>query len=226
VKTLTSSTVTVTNVGVRQHLFAPILGIPSTVIHTTATVIWGSPTGGVAILPLGFSLCEWKAQTGGGMPSGTTERTIYLSKSSAVTTDCIGPSGNNVPGGFGWLTTDSGTCHTTSAIGGVLHSDPGNSVPSSCAQSDLMGSLNRTVLFPIFDQSTGTGSGATYRIYGYAAFVMSGYHFGGQNNYNDPCSGSNRCIRGYFARFVDLSEAFDFGAGAPQLGSSIISMTE
>ena len=158
-------------------------------------MIWGSPTGGVAALPLAFSLCEWKAQTGGGLPSGTTERIVNLTKSSASVTDCTGPSGNLVPGGFGWLTADSGTCHTTSTIAGVLHSDPGNSVPSSCAQSDLTASLNRTVLLPIFDQVAGTGSNATYRIYGYAAFVMTGYHFGGQNNYNDPCNGSNRCIK-------------------------------
>jgi hypothetical protein len=226
VTNLTSSAVTVSNAGIRQHLFAPVLGIHSTAIDTTATVVWGSPTGGTAMLPLAFSLCEWKAQTGGGMPSGTTERTIYLTKSSASATDCTGPSGNLVPGGFGWLTTDSGTCHTTSTINGVLHSDPGNSVPSTCAQTDLTAALNRTVLLPIFDQVAGTGSGATYRMYGYAAFVVTGFHFGGQNNYNDPCTGNNRCVRGYFARFVDLSEAFDFGAGAPQLGSSIIKMTE
>ena len=226
VTSLTSSAVSVSNSGVRHHLFAPIVGISSTAIRTHATVVWGSPTGGTAMLPLAFSLCEWKAQTGGGMPSGTTERTISLTKSSASATDCTGPSGNIVPGGFGWLTADSGTCHTTSTITGVLHSDPGNSVPSSCTASDLTASLNRTVLLPIFDQFAGTGSSATYRIYGYAAFVVTGYHFGGQNNYNDPCNGNNRCIKGYFARFVDLSEAFEFGAGAPQLGSSIIKMTE
>jgi hypothetical protein len=211
---------------VRQHIFGPVIGIDSTAIDTRATVAWGSPTGGTAILPVAFSLCEWKAQTGGGMPSGTVDRTIYLSKSSGVTTDCTGPSGNLVPGGFGWLTTDSGRCHTTSVIAGILHSDPGNSVPSSCTEGDLIRSLQRTVLLPIFDQVAGAGSGATYRIYGYAAFVVTGFHFGGHNNYNDPCKGDNRCIRGYFARFVDLSEAFDFGASAPQLGSSIISLKE
>jgi hypothetical protein len=91
-----------------------------------------------------------------------------------------------------------------------------------------MAAVNHTVLLPIFDQVAGTGIGATYRIYGYAAFVVTGFRFsGGNDNYNEqPCKGEDRCIKGYFAGFVDLSEAFDFGAGAPQLGSSIIKMTE
>ena len=45
-------------------------------IAASATADWGSPTGGTAELPLAISWCEWQAQTGGGLPSGTTERVI------------------------------------------------------------------------------------------------------------------------------------------------------
>jgi hypothetical protein len=233
VTSLTASQVVVSNAGVKQHWFAPVLGAnPSTTITTSATVAWGSPTGGTAVLPLAFSLCEWKKQTGGGMPSGSTTTTIYLTKSSAsnsATPDCTGPSGNIVPGGFGWLTTNAGTCQTSSTIGGILHSDPGNSVPSSCSTSDLslVASQGRTILLPIFDAYAGSGSGATYRMYGYAAFKLTGYFFGGQFKTNPaPCSGNERCIAGSFQRFVDISEAFTYGAGSPQLGASIVRLTQ
>ena len=228
VTSLTASQVTVRNAGIKQHWFAPVLGVNSSTISASATVAWGSPTGGTAVLPLAFSLCEWRKQATAGMPSGTTQ-TIYLTKTSPalITADCTGPSNNLVPGGFGWLTTNAGTCQTSSVIGDILHSDPGNSVPSNCSNTVLSGSLDTTVLLPIFDAYAGTGSNATYRIYGYAAFKLTGYRFGGQNNTNPaPCSGNERCIAGSFQRFVDISEAFTYGAGTPQLGASVVRFTQ
>jgi hypothetical protein len=223
VTALSSSQVTVTNSGVRNYWFAPVLGFDSSTIVTQATAIWGSPTGGTAVLPLTFSYCEFKAQTGGLLPSGTTQRTVYFTKSSGVV-GCTGPSNNVVPGGFGWLVVNSGTCNTTSAIGGLI-SDPGNSVPSSCSTSDFAALQGKMVLLPIFDQASGSGNNAAYRVYGYAAFTITGYHFGGQFSWNAPCGGNERCIRGYFSRFVGEAEAFDFSASAPNLGASVVQLT-
>ena len=50
--------------------------------------------------------------SGGGLPSGTTEHTIRLSKTAED--ECTGPSGNVVPGGFGFLETDAGGCEAVS----------------------------------------------------------------------------------------------------------------
>jgi hypothetical protein len=223
VTALSSSQVTVRNSGVRDHWFAPALGFESSNIDAAATAVWGAPTGGTAVLPLTFSYCEFLLQTGGLLPSLITERTIYFTKSSGLT-GCTGPSNNVVPGGFGWLTVNSGTCNTTSAISGMVPSDPGNSFPSSCSTSDLARVRGNTVLLPIFDQAFDSGSNATYRVYGYAAFTITGYHFGGQNSWNQPCTGNGRCIRGYFTRFVDEADAFDFGATAPNLGASLVKL--
>jgi len=225
----TASQVTVLNAGVKQHWFAPVLGVSSSTLTASATVTWGSPTGGTAVLPLAFSLCEWRKQTGGGMPSGSVAGTIYLTKTSpdVITADCTGPSGNLVPGGFGWVTTDAGTCRASSTIGAILTSDPGNSVPSSCSGQAISGSAGKTVLLPIFDAYAGTGGNATYQVYGYAAFRLTGYRFGGQNDSNpSPCKGNERCISGYFTRFVDISEAFTYGTGGPQLGAAIVRLTK
>jgi Flp pilus assembly protein TadG len=224
VLTLTSSSVTVRNTGIRNYWFAPVLGFDSSTITTEATATWGAPTGGTAVLPLTFSYCEFLAQTGGLLPSITIERIVDFTKSSGVP-GCTGPSNNAVPGGFGWLTVNSGSCQTTSAIGGSLLTDPGNSVPSTCSSSDLAAVQGQTVLLPIFDQTSGSGSSATYRIYGYAAFKITGYFFGSSYAWNKPCNGSARCIKGYFTKFAGTLDAFDYGPSAPKLGTSVVNLT-
>jgi hypothetical protein len=223
VTALSSSSVTVRNSGIRDYWFAPVLGIESNNIDTDATAIWGAPTGGTAVLPLTFSYCEFVLQTGGLLPSTLTQRTVYFTKSSGLV-GCTGPSRNVVPGGFGWLTVNSGTCNTTSAVSGLIESDPGNSVPSSCSTADLTALHGKKVLLPIFDQAYSSGSNAGYRVYGYAAFQITGYHFGGQYSWNPPCGGNERCIRGYFTRFVGEADSFDFGPTAPNLGTSLVKL--
>ena len=223
--TLGSGSVRVVASSTVANVFAPVLGIDTSQVRASASVRYGAPISGRAALPLAFSWCEWKQQTGGGMPSGTTSRVIYLTKTSG-TTDCTGPSNNVVPGGFGWLTVNNGVCGTKTSITNVVMSDPGNSVPSGCSTTALSSMVGRTVLLPLFDGYAGSGSGASYRIYGYAAFRLTGYHFGGQYDAGTgTCNGNARCVKGYFTRFVDLAEAFEYGAGAPDLGASIIRVT-
>jgi hypothetical protein len=82
--------------------------------------------------------------------------------------------------------------------------------------------LGRTVLLPIFDEAGGTGSSAWYHVYGYAAFRITAYHFGGQYDAGRPCKGEDRCIRGYFTRFVDAGDSFSYGPGAPSLGAWVL----
>ena len=214
--------VTVTGRTPVQHWFAPVIGHDSTAVSASATVGWGAPSGGTAVMPLTFSWCEFSQQTGGGLPSGTTARTIYFTKTSN-TTGCTGPSNNVVPGGFAYLSTDPGKCAATTHLGGQWMSDTGNSVPSACSTADFSKWVGTTVLLPLFDQSGLTGSNAWYRVYGYAAFQLTGYSLGGQYNTGpQPCSGNERCVRGYFTRFVDLRDAWTYSPTAPQLGASIL----
>jgi Flp pilus assembly protein TadG len=216
------TSVTVTGDAPRQHWFAPVLGHESTVVSATATVAWGSPGGGTAALPLIFSWCEFLEQTGGGLPSGTTETYIGLPKKTV--TDCPGPkSGNPVPGGFGWLVTDGGgTCEATNRVAGWFSSEPGNNPSKGCSTGDFQALHNRTVLLPIFDEARGSGSGAEYHVYAYAAFTITGYHFGGQYSWNKPCKGEDRCLVGYFTRFVEPSDAFFYDTTSPGLGASVL----
>jgi Flp pilus assembly protein TadG len=206
----------------KEHWFAPVIGHDSTRVSATATVGWGGPTSGTAVLPLTFSWCEWQQQTGGGLPSGTTVRTIYFTKTSG-TTGCTGPSHNIVPGGFAYLATPSNKCEAASARNQRSYSSTGNSVPSVCSPADFSALIGRTVLLPLFDDSGDTGSNAWYHVYGYAAFKITGYMLGGQYTTSPkPCNGNARCLSGYFTRFVELSDAWNYSADAPQLGASIL----
>ncbi len=215
--------VTVSGRTPQEHWFAPVIGHDSTEVSATATVAWGGPSGGTAVLPLTFSWCEFEQQTGGGLPSGTTERTIFLTKSSTTTRDCTGPSDNVVPGGFGYLVSDPGTCRASSARDERSTSSTGNTPPAECSAADFASWIGQTVLLPIFDGYGSTGSHAWYRVYGYAAFRLTGYHLGGHFSTRPrPCGGSERCVTGYFTRFVDLGEAFDHDPGAPQLGAWVL----
>jgi Flp pilus assembly protein TadG len=214
--------VTVTGRTPVKHWFAPVLGYDSTAVSATATVGWGGPSGGTAVLPLTFSWCEFAQQTGGGMPSGTTVRTIYFTKTSQ-TVGCTGPSNNVVPGGFAYLDTDPAKCTATTGLGGQWSSKTGNSVPSTCSPTDFSKWLGQTVLLPLFDDSGQSGTNAWYRIYGYAAFRLTGYSLGGQYATSPkPCTGNDRCVAGYFMRFVELSDAWTYSPTAPQLGSEIL----
>jgi Flp pilus assembly protein TadG len=205
-----------------QHWFAPVIGHDSTRVTAAATVAWGGPERGTAVLPLTFSWCEFSQQTGGGLPSGTTVRTIYFTKTSH-TVGCTGPSRNVVPGGFAYLDTPAGQCVAASARNQRTYSSTGNTPPSTCSEAYISSWVGRTVLLPLFDSSGDTGSNAWYHVFGYAAFRITGYHFGGQfSTTPKPCNGSERCVAGYFTRFVELSDAFSYSPDAPALGASVL----
>lgn len=213
--------VTVTGSQPTEHWFAPVIGHDSTSVSAIAVVGWGAPGGGTAVLPLIFSWCEWSFQTGGAMPSTTTERTIVLPKTSD--SGCTGPSNLFVPGGFGWLDTVGGnTCTAMSTVGGWFGSDTGNNPSRGCEPGDLSALLGTTFLLPVFDAVTGTGSNAEYHVYGYVAFHLTGYYFAGQYKGTQACSGNERCIRGYFTQFVEPSDAFFYDSTSPSMGAWIL----
>ncbi|MBE1525176.1 hypothetical protein H4W27_002294 [Nesterenkonia lutea] len=235
--------VTVETSTTREHWFAPIIGIDSSPIRVQSSARWGYPTGGTAVMPLTFSWCELEGQegvtvlrdsegnvTGVDIPEATPDAVLY-NKGSEKNQACPGTSGSigssesPLPGGFGWLTPGASCGETESVIDGWVGSDTGNNVPSGCAPEDFSKWVGKTVLLPIFDKTTGTGSGGEYQIFGYAAFTVSGYDFAGSYRNNSPCSGSDRCISGSFDRFVDLTDAFDYSPEGPRMGAAVVALT-
>jgi Flp pilus assembly protein TadG len=199
--------------------FAPALGIGSAVVSATSTAGCPSLVGGTTSLPLAFSRCAFNAQTGGGVPTGTQEYTVILPKKDD--TSCSGTSGNPVPGGFGWLQTDGTGCEVDSTIGTELISNPGNH--PSCNNVLIAQNAGTTVTIPIYDH---IGPGGGYVVSGYAAFRLTGYYFAGQYALNSPCSGADRCIRGYFTTLLDSpNPSFVYSPTAPNLGVTRATLT-
>ena len=228
VVTLGDSEVTVMNPGVQSHWLAPVIGHDESDVSASATVRWGSPGSGTAVLPLAFSWCAFEAQAVDGLPSGTD---VIIKSTKTDGTTCTGPSDLVVPGGFGWLTTD-GECQSTSSIDDVVNSDPGASVPADCSAAYFADLIGETVLIPIFDESGGTGAGAWYRIYAYAAFTITGYDFGSPAYQFGPkaCGstgkglGEIRCISGSFIEYVDPTDEFEYDPDAPDLGARVVEL--
>ena len=82
------------------------------------------------------------------------------------------------------------------------------------------------MLVPIYDESVdiGDGSNAQFTLKGFAAFYVTGLKFGngGKFSANVPsgCAPSERCISGYFVKFVATGDTF----GGPNLGAVIVKM--
>jgi hypothetical protein len=197
--------------------FARILGMNSAEVNASSKAAWGTPSKGPAILPLAIAYCKLDIPTG-----GTAGAVQVLDQSTPA-------CNNKLPGGFGWITTSGTKCSVTMTAGqsndsGIwFDSDPGASPSNSCTTADFDQMNDQTVLLPLFDLATGTGTAVKYYVKGFAAFHVTGYHF---SNFNWSTGGNiqNKTIRGYFVKFVSLAQAFELG-NVPNYGASIVRLT-
>jgi len=229
--------------------FAPVLGINSATVQASATAGCNKPDGGTAVLPLTFSYCSFANQTGG--ISSTQERTIYLPKpgngngngngngkfeyeyeENESDRTCTGATGAPLPGAFGWLKTDgkagAAGCQTQTSLtrnGGFASSDPGKSPSRGCDAALVAQTQGQTVLLPLYDKQSGSGNNGKYHIIGYAAFLITGYYFSNKYSWLNPCGPPDQCIRGYFTKFVSVSDAFTGSPTAPDFGVSQPTLT-
>ncbi len=215
------SSVTVQASSVRHNWFGEIIGVPSTDLQATASARWGWPSGG-ATMPLAFSWCAFYAATGGwddqGQPLGDTETAIHMIEHS-----CTPPAHNEVGGGFGWL--QGVNCLTNVTAGEWVQSDPGNDGSTSCKDFDWTTLHDKTVLVPIFDEVTGTGSNAMYKIEGLAAFTITGYCFSPSANWNVTKCPADKQVLGHFSNYVDLSGSYQIDSNATHFGVPVVKLS-
>jgi Flp pilus assembly protein TadG len=142
-----------------------------------------------------------------------------------------GGKGNadRLPAGFGWLDTTD-TCETDINLidGRVwIGQDPGVSPTHGCSPEYLKTLIGKTVLIPIFIDVKNLGQNGQYQVYGFAAFHFSGFNWGGEYTYpaaSPPCSGSQRCMSGWFVKFVTNTKALaDYGT-VPDLGAKAVKL--
>ncbi len=181
-------------------------------VGASATVIWGSPGGVDAQLAITFSQCEYDRLTrvDGEVVYGET-RTIYFRNSTKA-----GTCGSGLSGGFGWLDAEDGCAATVED--GWADEDPGIDVSQECKDA-LKELRNKTLLIPVFNGTNGLGgANGEYKIWSYVGFVLTGYSFPGTSHPNGkgaPCSGTDKCIRGYFTEVV-APDAGPVGDGPDQ----------
>jgi hypothetical protein len=82
---------------------------------------------------------------------------------------------------------------------------------------------NQTVLLPLYDLATGTGSSGKYYIKGFAAFHVTGYQFA-SIGWTSGAKVANKTIRGYFVKFVSLAQGFELGS-TPNYGATVARLT-
>ena len=216
-------------------------------VHACAQAAWGPPKEADS-LAFTLSFCEWKAATSNGTtfakeppyptwppaytktppapgaPGG--EQVILLHGSD---NPCAGnnSSGWDLPGGFGWV-ADSGGCSVHIDASGNYTEDPGASAGNSC-KSALAGarSAKKVLYLPVFDGAGGSGHNGKYHLKGFAAFVVTGYQIPGLKaksliSNKDYCSGSDKCIYGFFTQGL-VDQSAEIGTG-PDLGARVVQM--
>lgn len=238
------------------HWFAPVFGDPeleSTAVRAKSAAIWGPvAAGSLDTLPITFSLCEYnkfitspdskypagEPWSSAPLPLGNGKPIIiFLHGNGEPCND--GPSGQDLPGGFGWLDTD-GTCGAD-VIDGWMEGSQGAPIPNECKKSGFSGDLlGKVIELPVFNESSGVGDAAKYKFYSYAAFYVAGYSFPSMSDHLiDPytgqkfecvlpdgkkCTGSDNHLMGWFTE-APASAAGEVDPSAVDTGIRTFSLT-
>jgi hypothetical protein len=218
--------------------FSRVFGHAGTSVRARSTVVWGGPSQLTSELPITISQCEYDSYTEDGLHDPppytsypTPEAVIYLHNTDeTLAPPCdAGPSGADLPGGFGWLDTST-DCTATSDTEGWFDDSTGVPPPNSCDPSEMDDLVGEIVHIPIFDSTNDlNGANGEYHMSGFGSFYVTGYSIVGQYKVKSivtdsyPCSGSSTCISGFF---VQDDEPIEGEVGGPAMGVTVIDIIE
>lgn len=203
-----------------------------TTVSACAVAEWGAPSTATSTT-LTVDNCEWSAATNDGnsfatsppypqnpTPNKSFDQVMHLSVNSSD--GC---------GTFNWITDSNGNC-TTDLAGDYSAISVPSGVPSECVPVLSTSQTNKTViLVPVYGNgsSCGHGGSATYVLEGFAAFVVTGYHFGTKGpsasdwlNSKNDCTGSANCVNGYFTQ--TLVTTTQGTVGGQDMGATIVQL--
>ncbi|NUU30398.1 pilus assembly protein TadG-related protein [Arthrobacter sp. C9C5] len=222
--------------GFLTKLFASALNAPPVTVRANAIASFRNKTQGSGF-PLALS--DSCFNLSGGSQTAEVQKISYKPGGT-----CTGPSGTQIPGGWGWLDRTSPCIAETTTGNNRAGSDPGNNPPTDC--DTVLGGWIATILaggdvkvaFPVFDNAGGQGQNGYFHVIGYATFKMWGWKFGNNHNYEfrnragDPnmtsalaCSGgNNRCIIGQFVTFETIDSIGGNSSGGANLGTAEIKL--
>lgn len=207
------NSVKVDAVGQQAPYFMQIIGMTDLTVKGSATVEWGSPTGGRSMLPIAISACSYFESFGGAPVIGSLVN-LMVPGPSHKETECSYHE-EYPPGGFSWLDpSPPGTCGALTSVGAWVGGDTGQNVPGACGWADFDAMIGQTVLLPIFNDSRGKGSSGEYHIMGYAALTFHGFHFqtlsGGTKGSGMACTGASTgpkmCLIGEFRGWTEIGD--------------------
>jgi hypothetical protein len=239
----TSKKVTVTtnaqdSTGVHfSTFFARIFGTDTTNIGAVAEARWGGVESGFAALPIAFSSCEVDSSV---LADGSTQFLLSHGSGAGKKDTCHdSASGLEIPGGFGWLVT-GGSCSVSVDLASPwVSSNTGNNPQTNCAatlqgwKDKLIAGQKVVALLPVFDSTSGTGTGAKFHLTAFAAIDLMGWDLANQDpfHYMPPAAqafkdaggwkNSDLGIVGKFVRYVALDEAFEVGGPTTYGGTAV-----
>jgi Putative Flp pilus-assembly TadE/G-like len=208
-------------------LLAPVMNaVTGETVNASAVAAWGT-LGTAHTFPFTFSECIFKVLGGDldpdnpHVPTGLV--TLYSKAGTGNSDDgevlphdeCgVPPGGGTAAGNFGWLNVETDDCLAEVTVDGTVGGDTGASVVAHC---DLP-PIGATVVVPIYESVTGTGTNAVYTIAGFAGFTITGYDLPGVRTFT--CGGPVWCIQGRFTAVVAPGE---FGGGS-NYGAVVVKM--
>lgn len=172
--------------------FANVFGIGPVTVHAIAAARAEVPGQAFGVAPIVVNI-DHPLLSGPGCPCFNQATSLPL-----------GPLG--APGAFGFINLDPGGNFGVpplvnwiengynAYLGFGDYSDVGAKFNSHGISSALADRLGTTLLFPVYDTLTGSGSNAVFHVISWVAFHLTGYHGSG--------SGSTDSLSGYFTRVI------------------------
>jgi len=199
---------------------------------------WGGPAAATAIA-FAIPACEWDAATSQGtvfaqpppyppntVPSSSLDRVLKV-RTAAGSGCSTEATGSDAAGQFGWTNDPNSTCSLV-VNSGTFGGNPGASPSQACKTALASDQANRTPVFvPVYTKITGSGASSVYTLKGFGAFVITGYALSGASasdwlKSSNSCSGSSKCINGYFTHALI---PYTGSLSSTYLGAAIIRLT-
>jgi hypothetical protein len=237
VKVVTSTLNGSNGAGFLTKMFAAALNAPAVTVRANAIAKYGNKSAGSGF-PLALSNNCFNLTS--ASPIAEVQKMSYKPGGT-----CTGPSGTQIPGGWGWLDQSSPCVATTATGSDRVGSDPGNPPPTLCNavltgwQTTILAGGQVKVAFPVFDDASNQGQNGYFHVIGYATFKIWGWKFGQSSPYefrdkaSDPGMNSslacdtpsnNRCIIGQFVKFESIDSFGNSSGTGADLGTAEIKL--
>ena len=194
-----------------NHFFAGALGYDTGALSVQSDAEWAPMVEARSELPIAIGYCTYEDLA---LPL-SSKRTVSLGVGETGGGNCTTPTGSSASSGIAFTPSDGGACRTSTAWKGTYQRESPvlqGPLPSGCTDAYFASMVGRVVVIPVWDSQRGQ----TYRVYGYAAFHVTGWNGQGA-----------RKLTGFFThhgRQVDDTTPPD--TTAPDLGARSVFLTE